>query len=101
MKKLNEWDFAVSVLKQIGDNRLASFDIIRRDSIIPEYHFAGIVRDSQGKVYDITEDENIQLFNQMMQAHALNIMDDFANKKLVLGIGLGDEFFEVEEGEEF
>jgi hypothetical protein len=87
---LNEWHFATSVLKQLKVKEKAEFNIIERISTLPD-EFVGIVQDSDGINYDIMNPENVDLFNIMCVKHNLGIMDDFQNKKLVLGEHIGDE----------
>lgn len=77
---LNEWNFLKYSLKEVGLNRVAEFDVIKRHSDI-EDSFAGIVKNREGEVYHMCED-SLDMFHELMMEHDLVIQQDLANKKL-------------------
>lgn len=77
---LNEWNFLKYSIKEACLNRVAEFDVIRRLSDT-EDSFAGIVKNREGEVFNINED-NLDMFYELMVEHDLVIQQDFANDKL-------------------
>jgi hypothetical protein len=87
---LNEWHFAADVIKKLENEEIIIYNIFKQVSNVEE-HFAGILSDEQGNKYDITKDENIWMFNELLSIFNLAIIHDYQNKTLKLGRHLKPE----------
>lgn len=81
---LNEWHFAADVVNKIKDAAEILYSILEKPAPEKSY-FSGILQDQSGNKYDIREDENIWMFEQLLFIFNLKIVCDFDKMTLKLG----------------
>lgn len=83
IEKLNEWHFADYCLRSVQEKGRAVFNIVRRDRH-PQFTFTGILRDRKGNIYEITGDESGNLFDTLIEKHALTVNEDHTHTELII-----------------
>ncbi len=66
------------------------FNIVRRDRH-PQFTFTGILRDRKGNIYEITGDESGNLFDTLIEKHALTVNEDHTHTELIIYPSLSNE----------
>lgn len=70
-------------MKAIRENGKANYSIVRRDRH-PDFTFSGILRDRNGNVYEITDQESKDLFDTLIRIHHFKVEEDHTHTELII-----------------